>query len=191
MSNDLWAKLIELPRPHRIVEFPRKAPDGTTPTLAMWVMSQEEQMACSAAADAVARKVLKESPKADERSRGYDDIYQNAAAVEVLFRVCRRVDDLTLPFFPAADAIRRNLTTDEIALLFTHYLSTQAELGPIVASMTPGEVDALVSRLAESGSRFPLDSLSPEVLKTLVLSMASRLQSFLTGTSSPGSQPEK
>ena len=190
MSLDYWAKLIALPRPSKVVDFPRKNEDGSAVELAIWVLSQDEQMACSSAADALAKKLLKDAVKNDERSRGYDDIYQNAAAVEILFRVCRQKEDLAKPFFPAPDAIRKHLTTDEIALLFTHYLSVQVELGPIVADMTSDEVDAIVKRLVESGSRFPLDGLSPEALKTLVLSMASRLSTFLTGISLLGTPPE-
>lgn len=186
MSIDYWAKLIALPRPHRVVEFPRKLGNEAPVELAMWVLSQEEQMACSASADAVAKKLLKETPKSDERSRGYEDIYQNAAAVEVLFRVCRKKDNLEQPFFPSPDMIRRHLTTDEIALLFTHYLSLQAELGPIVARMEKGEMDDLIAQLVASGSRFPLDSLSPETLKNLAISMVSHLHAYSTGIYSPG-----
>lgn len=193
--KDLWGEITAVPRPSRDVAFPRKFPDGNERKLAIRVLTQEEQMVCAAAAEDFARKtILRDKgaaiPKGDEARQGYDDIYKNAAAIEVLYRACRKVDDHTKPAFPSPTQMRAELSVDEVGVLFDHYLSTQAELGPIVARMSKEEVDAFVDRLMASGDRFPLDLLSPDLLKTLLLSMASRLHSLLTVTSSPGSRPE-
>ena len=163
--------------------------------IAIRVLTQEEQMVCAAAAEDFARKtILRDKnaaiPKGDEARQGYDDIYKNAAAIEVLFRACRKVEDHKAPTFPSPNLLRSELSVDEVGVLFDHYLTTQAELGPIVARMSKEEVDAFVERLMASGDRFPLDLLSPGVLKTLLVSMASRLHSLLTASSSPGSQHE-
>ena len=187
---DIWVKLCELPRPSRLVDFPRPGPNGEKYQVAMWCLTQEEQMQCAANAEKFTRRIIKDVPKNDDARRGYDDIYANAAAIEILFHVCRKPGDLGSPFFPAVESIRQKMTTDEIAVLFTEYLTVQSELGPIVAKMSKEEVDALVLRITESGQRFPLDFLSQEALKDLVLSLALRLRPSLTDTSSAGSQPE-
>ena len=98
-------------------------------------------------------------------------------------------DDLKMPAFPSPQEIRREFSVDEIGVLFDHYLTAQAELGPVVSRMSKEEVDAFVDRLVASGDRFPLDLLSPVLLKTLLSSMAFRLRSLLTASSSDGSQP--
>jgi len=194
-SEDIWGQITAVPRPSREVDFPRALPNGKTVRIAIQVLTQEEQMVCAAAAEDFARKtILRDKnasiPKSDEARQGYDDTYKNAAAIEVLFRACRRVGDLKMPAFPSPGEMRREFSVDEVGVLFDHYLSTQAELGPVVAKMSKEEVDVFVDRLMASGDRFPLDLLSPGVLKNLVLSMASRLHSLLTANSSAGSQPE-
>lgn len=186
--SEVWSAIIALPWPSRTVPFPRNKPDGTpVGELAIKVLTQEEQMACAANADRFAKKLLKETPKTDEASLGYEDVYKNAAACEVLFRCCRQKDDVKRPLFPAVDAIRRNLSADEIGVLMNHYFSVRYELGPIVAKMTEEEMDLWVKKLIEGGSKFPLDSLSSEAANQLLLFLGSHRYSSLTATSSPGS----
>ena len=193
MSDDLWAKITALPRPHRIVDFPRKTEDGEAICqVAIWVLSQEEQMAAASASEVLTRKLLgKDVPRHEDAREGYHDVYQNAASIEVLFRACRHPEDLKRPFFPSPAQMRSALSIDEIGVLMNHYFSVQAEVGPIISRMTPEEVDAFVDALIRSGDRFPLDSLSPGQLRALVVSMAARMRSSSTDTSSPGSQPEE
>jgi len=190
---DYWIAIQQVPRPFRVVDFPRPDPATGKPIaqMAVWVLTQEEQMLSAAAAEQFARRLMKEVPKSDDARRGYDDLYNNAAAIEILFRACRRKDELDKPFFPAPELIRRTLTIDEVSVLMTHYLTAQAEMGPIVAHLSQEEMDALIKRLAEGGSRFPLDLLSSEALKTLAFSMACRLHSFSTVTSSVGLPPDE
>ena len=126
-------------------------------------------------------------PKSDEPRRGYDDTYNNQAACELLFRACRRIDDLALPFFPSPSAIRQNLTPDEVGTLFRSYLMVQTEIGPIIGHMSEDEITAYIKRLQEGGSVFPLALLSPDSLIALVLSMAKRLLPSATASISPGS----
>jgi|SRR5215210_7474121 len=191
--SDLWAQITQVPRPHRLVDFPRRDPGSGEPMgkVALQVLTQEEQMTCAAAAEAFTRKIIKEAPRQDEAKRGYDDVYNNAAAVEVLFRACRRTEDVTRPFFPAPAEIRKHLTADEVGVLMTNYFTVQTELGPIVAHLSSEEVDAWITRLVEGGSAYPLDLLSSDVLRTLVVGMASQLRAYATATSSPGSEPDE
>lgn len=193
--SELFLALTKVPRPHRIVDFPRKGPDGKPlGEIAITILSQEQQMEAAANAERYARKILKEVPKSEEARRGYDDIYTNAAACEILFKACRDKDDPKKQLFPTVEDIRRWLTMDEVGVLMSHYMTAQAELGPIVASMSDADVDAWIARIKDAGTLFPLDLLSSEALKTLVSILVSRLVSLQTASSYAGSQldePEK
>jgi len=192
----LWAAITEMPRPSRLVDFPRTYPEDH-PTKAgqpvgqvrIRVLTQEESMMCSTAAEAFARKHIKEIPKSDDIARGYNDLYSNAAAVEVLYRACRQVEDVEKPMFPTAKMIRDHLSADEVGVLFSSYLAVKAELGPIIGEMTEDEVDGWIKRLVEGGSSYPLGSLSWEMRDQLQMLTAQRLYPSLTVTSSPGSPP--
>ncbi len=189
--SELWIKMMEMPRPSRAVDLPRLDKKGEPiGQVAIVVLSQEEQMICSAAAEKTAREVLKETPKESDAKRGYEDIYNNSAAVEILYRACRCVDDIKKPAFPSPKEMRRVFSIDEVGVLFSHYLTVQAELGPIVGHMEKDEIDSWCRRLAEGGSRFPLDLCSLDVVRNLAFSLACRLAPFLTDTSSVGPQPE-
>lgn len=186
--SDLWRLLQAQPRPHRTVDFPRVGPDGQPiGQVAIWVLTQEEQMACNAEAEKVARKLLKDGKRGD---LGYEALFNNEGAVQVVFRACRDPKDHKRPAFPGATAIRESLTADEVGMLFEHYLTVQLELGPIVASLSSEELDAWVARIAEGGAFF-FDLLSRETQKTLAISMASRLATSPTGSTSAGSLAEE
>jgi len=188
---DLWAQITAMPRPHRTVDFPRLGENGEpVAQMVIQVLTQEEQITTSIEAERFTRKHIKDMPKQDEPRRGYDDTYNNQAACEILFRACRRMDDLSMPFFPSPSAIRQKLTADEIGVLFRGYLIIRGEVGPILAEMSEEEVTAFIKRLQEGGSAFPLAFLSPEQLIALVLSMAKRLSPSATVSSSPGSPPD-
>ncbi len=186
----LWLALSELPRPYRVVDFPRLHPDTGKPVgqVAIWPLSQEEQMICNAEADKFARSLLKEAAKKDEHSFGYEHTYGNDSAIQILFRACRDPENLERAAFPSTQLMRRKLTTDEVSALFSMYLTVQAEVGPIIRSMNEDELEALVYRLEEGGSAFPFALLSLETQTRLVTFMASKLVSFWTATISHGLQ---
>ncbi len=184
----LWQQLQVMPRPHRFIDFPRLKPDGSpVGKIAMFVLTQEEQMICAAAAEKFAKEKLKDSKKDDI---GYETLYANASVVEILYRCCKDADDPAKPAFPSPVAMRQALTSDECSRLFEYYLSVQLELGPIVASLSPEEMDAWVERIAQGGlAASPFILLSSEAAKILVFTMASRLAASQSGTSSVGSPP--
>lgn len=188
-ASELWLHLMQLPRPSREVDYPRKDPVTGEPIgkLVMRVLSQQEQMAAATAAETFTRSLIKDKPKGEE-SLGYENVYKNAAAIEVLYRACRAQEDLARAFFPSPKLMRDQLTADEVGVLLAIYIQVQSELGPIVAHMEEGEMEAWVRRLVEGGSSFPLALLSSEGVTDLVMLMASRLLPFLTATSSSGSQ---
>lgn len=187
-AGALWIALQEMPRPTRTVAFPRNKPDGTpVGELAIWVLTQEEQMICSAAAEKFAKGKVKDGKRDD---LGYATIYANASCVEILFRCCREVDNLKRSAFPSPELIRQTLTADECGRLFEHYLSVQLELGPIVADLTKEELDAWIVRLGEGGlAASPFVLLSPEMQKVLAHTMAVQIAIYRKALTSAGLLP--
>lgn len=188
-ASQLWLALCSKERPSQIVDFPRTLPNGDpVGQLRIRVLTQEEQMAATTAAERVAREHLKEAKRDD---LGYERLYSDAYCIETLFRACRDVDDVTRPAFPAPKQIRQTMTTEECGALFQHYLTVQLELGPTVWKMSDEEYEAWISRLAEGGSAFLFDTLSSDLQKMLLLYMAYQLRSSPTDNTSAGSQPEE
>lgn len=193
----LWLALTKIPRPHKVVDFPRNDPETGKPVgqIAIWPLTQEEQMVCNAEADRYAKALLKDAQQKGEANFGYEHTFGNESAIQILFRACRDPQDLNRAAFPSTTLMRRKLSADEVSALFNLYLVVQVELGPIVRNMSPEELEALVRRIAEGGSAFPFSLLSLETQVTLLRFMASKLVSFWTATTSPGSpqgeQPSK
>lgn len=186
--SDLFAKLLERPRPHKVVDFPRWDDEGNPiAQVAIWVMTQEEQIACASAAEQRTREMLKRSggdiPKSDESRRGYDDVYSNLAANEILSRVCRDPNDLKKPFFPNAAAVMK-LTADEVGVLMDEFNHVQATCGPIISYLTDDEFEAWVSVLAEGAGRFPFARCSLAVKTELLERMAKELVKLRTPSTS-------
>lgn len=196
-ADELWTFITQLPRPTRHVEFPRKDPNTgeAIGQVVLQILSQQEQMAACIAAERFARDLLKEYAKKGEEGLGYDNVYNNAAAVEVLYRATLSASSFDegekRPFFPSPKDMREKLSPDEIGILMAAYLRFQSESGPIVSQMTEEEMEAWVKRLAEGGSAFPLYRCSSDAVTELVMRMASRLYSYWTATSSPGSPQEE
>lgn len=190
--SDVWLALNELPRPSRLVDFPRNDPatGESIGKIAMWVLTHEEQMICISAADKLAKEMLRDKQAKDDDNLGYKDLYNNAASVEVLFRACRNPSDLKLSAFPSPTELRKKLTVDEIGVLMRNYMQLQYELGPIIAHMSEPDLDAWVRRLGEGGSAFPLDLLSSEARNDLVMHMALRLCTSPMVNTSVGSRPD-
>lgn len=187
--GELFRQLTQLPRPSKVVPFPRKDPitKEWIGGVAIWPLTQSELMSARAAADAYAKKLLKDQQKTGEDNRGYEDIYKDAATVEVLCRACRNPKNLKEPAFPSPKLARETLLADEWTVLSRAYLQIQRELGPIVDFMTAEEMNAWLVRLREEGSRFPLALLASEQLEDLVMHSASLAHASLTAKSSSGS----
>lgn len=190
--SDLWLALTALPRPHRVVPFPRRLPGSEAPVgeLAIWPLTQEEQMAANAEADRWTKRLLKDPQLKDQANLGYHHTYANEVAIQVLWRACRDPKRTERSAFPSPALMRERLSTDEVGVLFNHYCTVQSEIGPIVAYMSTEEREAWILRLQEGGSAFPFDSLSWEQQRTLVTSMASQLVSCWMAMCSLGSPPD-
>lgn len=188
----LWIALQEMPRPQRVIDFPRRDPvtGETVGQVIVRVLTESEQMSAAAAAEEHTVKVMKNAPRRDAQSQGYDTIYNNESSVQLLFRAVLRLKPEGLPFFPSPQAMRDNLTNEEMGALVRTYLIVQRELGPIVSQMQAGEMNAWVETLAKGGSSYPLALLESEAQTELLMLMASRLYAYSTGTTSSGSPPD-
>ena len=192
----LWLALTAVPRPHRVVDLPRAFP-GTGKSvgqIALWPLTQEEQMICTAEADRFVKGILKDSQKKDEANLGYAHLFANETAVQVLFRACRDAsnppESLKASAFPSTKGLRHEFTADEISTLFEMYITVQLEVGPVTAFMTDDEMEAWIRRIEEGGSALPFDLLAPQAQKSLLVFMASQLVTFWTATISAGSPPD-
>ncbi|MBS2017192.1 MAG: hypothetical protein JST00_30185 [Deltaproteobacteria bacterium] len=193
--SELWSALQQMPRPYRVVDFPRKREDGTPiGQLAIWVLTPAEQIAANLAAERIIREAVKASlPKealTEKDLLGYQVAFTNAAQIEILLRACRDASDVTRPAFPNARAIRDHLTVDECACLIEAYFDVAAQVGPIIASLSQDDADAWIDRLIEGGSHDPLGSFSSGALRTLLRTSVARLTRSPTVSSSAGSPPE-
>lgn len=191
-ASVLWTEITKLPRAHRLVDFPRKKADGaSTGQLAIIVLKQEETLAAQGEAEKFAKATLKRldlSVNKAEENTAYTNIFQNELAAQVLYRACKRAEDMTRPAFPSAGELRRELTTDEIGVLSNAYVRTQAELGPILAEMTDEEREVWIERLVEAGDTLPLAFLSQDMHDRLTLFLARAYLKSRTANTSPGSQ---
>lgn len=191
-GSALWKQITLIPRPGRKVDFPRVDP-ATGETVAqclIQILTQDELQECAAAAEKYTQLKLKDSKlKKDDKSEGYDQIFNNEVSVQILSRAVRDLED-NKALFPSPRAAAKVLTQDEFGMLMRQYLIVQAELGPVVAEMTEDEMEGFIERLVEGASAHPLAQLSSGAMTSLVMLMAFRLYPSLTGRSLPGKQPE-
>jgi hypothetical protein len=102
--GDLFLQITAMPRPHHIVDYPKRGEDGSPiGKLAMVVLTNQETQAATAAAEKFTRKTLGDAcamPARGEPAEGYSTMFANRANVEVLLRACRRVNNISIGFFP-------------------------------------------------------------------------------------------
>lgn len=191
--SELWTKLSSSKRAYELVDFPRLDPVTGEPLgqVAMWPLKQGEIIRAKAEATRYARGVIKEKFDAVERVEGYEQVFLDACACEILFQACRRPENVELPVFPTPQAVRLQLTSDECAILMNQYSMVQAKLGPIRSAMTHEECEAWITRLREGGSEFPLALLSPAQQTALLMYLVKQHVSSPTDKSSAGSLPDE
>jgi hypothetical protein len=191
--NDLWNQITAMPRPHRLVDFPRKNEQGEPLCqVAIFVLTQGETQAATKATEAWVRKALKEEsalPGANERSEGYATLFETRAALEILCRACKRPGNLKLPFFPSPEKMSEFLSVDEVGVLYHSYLIVREELGPIVSKMGQEEMDAWVEKLAVGGAADPLSFISLAARSEFMMYLARQCWNARTANSSPTTQP--
>jgi hypothetical protein len=190
--GDLFMQIAAMPRPSRLVPFPRKDESGNPLCeVALWVLTQEEMMQSNADTERYVRQTLKDQvAQKTEARKGYEQLFNQRGCVEILWRCCRRPSDITKPFFRTKQDIEKYLTTDECGVLYSAYMRVSADLGPIVSELTEEEMEAWLVNLATGGSAaVPLDSLSWGAQTRLMTFLACRALSSSTDTSSASTPP--
>lgn len=175
---DLFLELTKSPRPHRIIDYPRKSPTTGLPVgqVALQLLTPEEQARGAAAAAKYCRELLGSFKQDEVAAQGYASVYQTAVMSENLFRSVRRANDLSLPFFPSAEAARQVPTPDEAAVLIEAYADFQADVGPIEAGMDDNQVNAWLARITQGAdSVAPFYLLSSASKNELIRRLAARL----------------
>lgn len=179
MENNIWAKMMELPRPSELVPLPRIDPNTQEPycEIRMVILTAEEVSRVTAEAEKKTRKKLQDAlPGKDQFSQGYQELYRDFTIEGVLYHSCRLPNDVNKYFFPTQDSIFKVLTADEAGVLFNHYATIQAEFGPVIAGMTEDEMDMWIEKLQKDGKNsFFLNSFTSEQLKTFIMYMVNRL----------------
>jgi len=187
--SDLWTQITQLPRPHRLVDFPQKVNDQPVGQVAVVVLTQAEVQEATLATEAWVRGEMARQggiPSQGQPKNGYEILFENRSSVEQLQR-CVYKADLTARFFPSPSAISLRLTVDQIAALLLKYHQVRAELGPIVSELSQKEMDAWIDVLAKgAATSSSLGFIAPAVLNQLLIYSASQCYALRTANSSHG-----
>lgn len=192
----LVARLLERPRPSVVVPYP--VGPGVEPfdvRLVIPTNHNEEQFKLRGV-QWFADWAKKTETRVDVDAGVYRDIIGDRIAKETLadvmcllepdmgsgkpvyFRVFRSVAELTSV-----------MTSDEIAIMWEHFLQLQREISPYQAVLTEADVDAWVERLKAGIS--PLAQLALQDCRELTLMLSRRVSALQsTGSESPDSQQE-
>jgi hypothetical protein len=190
---ELFKKLVDYPRPSKVVDFPRNDPVSGKPlskVRLMWLTQEETAEARADALKAVRglidRKELKPGDVSLETLQG---IETETAAKEILRKAVRFPNPIRgskessptgvqypFVFHELSDFAEAQMSTDEIAVLYNQWEIFQHESGPIYTGpMGDEEVNAWVDRLAEGASEYPLSRISLPQLTALTSSLAQRV----------------
>jgi hypothetical protein len=192
-ASEIIAKLLVAPRPHELVPFPRKGPDGKPLfEIAMVLLSQIDQFSVSSEAEKTAHALLKGAYNQD--SQGYRDIFNTACVIETLWRACKDPNDpkMQTPFFINKASISQICSNDELTVLYNHYLTVMVSHGPVVGAMSEVECELFIDDLMAAGNSqsFFLNGLSLEAFKTLVIFSCDRWHKLAKEKNSSGSSPD-
>jgi hypothetical protein len=177
--RDYWQE-TKTNKPFKLIDHCRKNDKGETPKIAMVALTQEEALATTINTERFVRKFFKDSetdlPKDGEASAGYKMIFEQKSALEILFKVCRNPDDMSVAFFKNPDDMATNLTTEEIGFLFKHYGHVRSMLSPTQYDLSKEDVDALIYRIDTEQAVYMLDRVSPAVLGEFILALVDRIK---------------
>lgn len=189
--SELWSRLTERPRPWTEFQFPGLDANGKPfPKCKIWILTESEMHSCRANATRVAKAMIGD-PKVGAGDIGYEEMYRNEMAVELVALCVRVADDPKFPAFPKADRVRQVLTTDQIAVLADAYTQFRVQSCPTLADLTPAEMEAWLVVLVEGASRAPLAALSGQAQSDLLMWCVEKIKSLSTPTSSAGSPPSE
>jgi hypothetical protein len=187
-NENLFLLLSQEPRPFEVVPFPKKV-KGKAFNVSMVILTAMESAQCKAEAEKKAQKFLQE---ATGKNKGYEDLYNDFCAINILWHATRFENDVKKQFFPTKESILDVLTVDEIGILMNHYYSVLLHKGPIIAEFSEEDLKNWMERIVKDGnsSSFLFNSLSVEALKQLVNGLADQLKTIQMEKSSSGGAPE-
>jgi hypothetical protein len=178
-GDGVWQIICQTSRPFCFVSYPRKDPvDGSRlGEILIRLLSQREQDFCAYYAHEFARNHMKA-----EEGAGYEDVYRNAASLEVIQRACLSAERFRekgeyRPFFPPVAVLRDKITNDELQYLVGAYLALQSEKGAIRSEVTDEEVDMWSVLLTTEGATC-IAGLNHDGVASLLVAMARRIENL-------------
>lgn len=214
-ASELFRKLIEMPRPSEVVDFPRNDSAGKPiAQIRIQTLTSDEH---DKAREEAHKKLKARGVSNDDMSApAIREVLGDAIAKELIAMASltakSQSSDPEHPIYArefrnGADVGR--LGADEILVLFNTYHLVQHKYGPIERNLSEADIDAWIVRLQEGAAEFPLLNLAlPQLvllaqslaqrhyalcsimasqLKSLPDTLAALLEPFLTGIISAGS----
>jgi hypothetical protein len=179
-ASELFQKLTSESLPSEVVDFPRLDKHGKpVAQIRIRVLSQRDH---DTARKMALERLKRQGLSKDDQTTGIGDaLAGDASAKELLALACYTPD----PAIPGdessygrvfADASQvEQLTSDEVAALFNHYINVQYKFGPFERTVTTEqELTDWITRLKEGASSAPLVQLSLPALADLAFRMATR-----------------
>lgn len=195
--SELARRLMDTKRPSDILPFVRNDEDGNPLCeYRMTILTQDEIDSCWANAEQYTRRVFKSKIGTSDaeinmiRREAWNEVYENAKLVEVLYTAMRDKDDVNKRLWTAPSEIRKLLTQDECATLFRSYEEVQFKWGPLWRMLTAEEIDEWIVKLTEGAASYPLGHLGQGALVQLIASLAFRLKNLRSDIGSSGSPSE-
>lgn len=178
----LFLKLLEMPQPGEVIDFPRKGPDGK-PIDKIRIAVLDSEYHDKAREKATRHFIDKGYTPEQLKSLTMREVLSDRIAKELLVFACETAveqftDDNGNPIygkiFHSAEEVGK-LRAQELEVLFNAYLLVQDKFGPREHNT---DVDAWVKRLAEGGQHFPLLSLDLPELVNLTSSLVGRVSTI-------------
>lgn len=188
--SELFAKLLEMPRPSEVIDFPRNDAHGNpVDRIRVQVLtSLDHDKAREQAHAALKGRGL---DKEDMSAPAIREVLGDAIAKELIAMACLTERDFGDAGKPTYGRIFRNakdvdsLAADEILILFNAYQLVQSKYGPFERNLSADDIEAWITRLGEGGSEFPLLSLALPQLVLLAQCLGERLYTLSRIPASP------
>jgi hypothetical protein len=176
------------------VTMPFTKQDGSEVKLPMVVLTGRELFEAKKSAEKATMSMYDgKMPKKDEAS-SYEALYEENLCWQLVFYSVRMPGNLNKKFFPEFNAVLDMLTPDQAGILKDCYVQLQISQPWIVSlnSQDDVKIEDMIQRLIEGGTKdsFFLSSLSSVSATLLIMSLISRLKSFMADSNVPGTLPD-
>jgi hypothetical protein len=183
--SSLFTKLLEMPRPSEVIDFPRKDAQGNPiGQVRVQILTSIEHDRAREAGTSTLKK--RGHANEDLTSPAIREVLSDAIAKELIAMACLTdtQQGLDPDGKPLYGRIFRNakdvdqLGADEILILFNAYMLVQHKYGPFERNLSKEDIDAWIARLQEGAAEFPLLSLALPQLVLLAQSLGERLSTL-------------